>query len=89
MGIMAFIFAISLSAFSKKEALKPIDEKWFELKPGGNPLVASDYTLYGDGNIEPTCTGSHVCAKLARPDSQNPNIPDLMTEIATRYRTTP
>jgi len=90
LGVMAVVFAIVFSAFTKTESVKPMTgEKWFELKAGGNPSVAADYSLYGNGSTEPSCTGSNVCAKLAVPDSQNPDIPDLNTAISTKFRITP
>ncbi|HMO60735.1 MAG TPA: hypothetical protein PKC39_05005 [Ferruginibacter sp.] len=90
LGIMAIVFAVVFSAFTKTETVKPMDgEKWFELEAGGDPSVAADYSLYGNGSTEPSCTGSNVCAKLAVPDAQNPDIPNLSTTISTKFRPTP
>lgn len=82
--------AIILSAFSQPETVKPVNgELWFQLKAGGDPDVASDYQLFGNGSTAPSCTGSIVCAKLAVPDPENEAMPDLETTISIKYRTTP
>ncbi len=90
LGIIAVVFAITFSAFSNDESPRPLaGEKWFELDSGGDPNEASDYSLHGDGSTAPTCTGVNVCAKLAVPNSQNPDIPNLGTAIDTKFRANP
>jgi len=90
LGVVAVVLAITFTAFSKTESPKTLaGEKWFELAPGGNPTVAADYSLIGDGSTAPSCTGEHVCAKLAQPNSQNENIPNLGTTIDTKFRPNP
>lgn len=90
LGVIAIILAITFTAFSKTESPKSLaGEKWFQLAPGGDPNEASDYSLFGNGSTAPTCTGINVCAKLAVPNSQNPNIPNLGTTIDTRFRPNP
>ena len=88
-GMVAVILAITFNAFTTKETKALDGEKWFQLTSGGNPDTPGDYSLYGDGSTAPTCSGSYVCAKLAVPNSQNSNIPNLSTTIDTKYRTTP
>lgn len=90
LGLSVVALAITFSAFSTTKSSKPLaGEKWFQLSAGGNANMASNYSLIGDGSTAPSCTGSNVCAKLAVPNSGNPNIPDLSTTISTKYRPTP
>lgn len=90
LGLVVVAMAITFSAFSTTNSPKPLaGEKWFQLNPGGNPNVPSDYSLLGDGSTAPSCTGSKVCAKLAIPNSEHEEMPDLTTTIDTRFRTTP
>lgn len=88
-ALLALVLGIVFSAFTIEHPVKATaGEKWFQLKPGGDQTLASDYSLYMDGSTTPTCTGSNVCAKLAVPDSQNGNIPNLPTAIDTKFRAT-
>ena len=90
LGLVVVALAITFSAFSTTKSSKPLTgEKWFQLNTGGNANMASDYSLLGDGSTAPSCTGTHVCAKKAVPNSGNPDIPNLNTTIDTRFRTTP
>jgi hypothetical protein len=90
LGVVAVVLAITFSAFSKTVSPKTLaGEKWFQLAPGGNPNEPSDYSLLGNGSTAPSCTGVNVCAKLAIPDSQNEDIPNLGTTIDTRFRSNP
>lgn len=90
LGIVVVGLAITFSAFSKPESPKALlGEKWFQLASGTDETVASNYSIIGDGDTAPSCTGSHVCAKLAVPDSQNEDIPNLGSTIDIRFRETP
>lgn len=54
---------------------------WFQLKPGGNPLAASDYN---SGTTAPpsNCPNSgHICAISTGASSSNPDQPDLNQTI--------
>ncbi len=92
LGIAAVLIAVVMTAFSNTvDTPKTLaGEKWYELNAGGNPMSANDYSLFGDGSSAPPCPGgTTVCAKLAVPDQQDPDIPNLNTTIDTRHRTTP
>lgn len=87
LGIVIAVSAITFSAFSSPEPTRALNgEKWFELRMGGDKTEPQDYDLYGDGSFAPACSGKHVCAILAVPNTGVPETPNLATVIDTKYR---
>lgn len=92
MLLVAGLAVIGFSSFKMIEKTKFAGEKWFEYTNATNDNDESNPANYvltpSNGQNPPLCpTGDdETCAVHAQPQSSNPNLPNLSTEIDRKMR---